>query len=435
MSKSLPALLALTLLATSCGAFRSNSSTMAARNIASVQDSPDTLLSEIDEKLEHIHFYNVIGQEQMAIFDQELASTDLAKLYESSSYLKLQAVRAQVEEIEHEIVEAVEKLNSDKKDVTLQQKRLALMMKIAHFSKKSRVHAYSLENLAHQLNLDQQPIYNEVEKLKNKKGLSKKDLEKEGQELRRHPQFGVFEKNIEHLSYMLDSKSEAAEKRFYPSSTTAGNITGNEFPAKVWSLTYDDGPKASTSVIILNELKKRNLKATFFQLTSQAKTFPTMAKSLRDEGMEIASHSYTHQQLTKVGATTLEKEITTAVKDLSALHERPIKFFRLPYGAGVSTGGIRTKIAENGLIHVFWNIDTLDWMAQEPEKIVERTLALMKKTSKDAGVILFHDIHARTTIASPKIMDYLKQDSRRVCTLDEIVTQINEGAKVVCPQK
>jgi peptidoglycan/xylan/chitin deacetylase (PgdA/CDA1 family) len=234
---------------------------------------------------------------------------------------------------------------------------------------------------------------------------------------------------------MLESKTNETSTHFYPSANQAGNITGNEFPAKVWSLTFDDGPKVETSARILEELKKKNLKATFFQLTKQAKANPGISNKIHNEGMEIGSHSFTHQQLTKVGASTLEREITSAVRELQKLHDKKIKFYRLPYGAGVNNPNIRAKIAANGLIHVSSNVDTLDWIAQTPGKIVERTIALMKKTPRDAGILIFHDIHQRTAKALPQIMDYLKQDNRRVCTLNEIVTQINERAETVCPQK
>jgi hypothetical protein len=72
-------------------------------------------------------------------------------------------------------------------------------------------------------------------------------------------------------------------------------------------------------------------------------------------------------------------------------------------------------------------------MQQEPQKIVNRTLSLMKKTERDQGVILFHDIHQRTALATPQIMDYLKQGQRRACTLSEIVNQMNAGSETVCP--
>jgi peptidoglycan-N-acetylglucosamine deacetylase len=222
-------------------------------------------------------------------------------------------------------------------------------------------------------------------------------------------EFSVYEKNIEHLSHMLDIKYEGEAKKFYPTNGKQGNIFGNEFPAKVWSLTFDDGPGKSTTARILKALTDRDLKATFFQLTKKVHDLPEMAHELRKAGMEMASHSYTHPQLTKVGALALEKEITQAVSELRSFHGTEIKFYRLPYGAGVHTKHIRDKITENKLIHVFWNIDTLDWMPQEPSKIVERTLSLMKRTPKDAGVLLFHDIHERTARAMPEIMDYLKK--------------------------
>ncbi|MFA7614634.1 MAG: polysaccharide deacetylase family protein, partial [Candidatus Caldatribacteriota bacterium] len=235
-----------------------------------------------------------------------------------------------------------------------------------------------------------------------------------------------------HIAHTLDTKN-VKSKRFEPSTTRTGNITGNEFPAKVWSLTFDDGPGRKTTQSILADLKKRKMKASFFQLTQKAQENQSVAKELRAAGMEIALHSYSHKQLTKVNNTVLEKEITTALKDLKKIHDNiDIHFFRLPYGAGVNTTHIRQKIAENKLIHVFWNVDTLDWMAQPTADIVKRTVELMKKTKNDAGVILFHDIHQRTADASPQIMDYLQKDGRRVCTLKTIVDDINAGAAKVC---
>jgi len=56
----------------------------------------------------------------------------------------------------------------------------------------------------------------------------------------------------------------------------------------------------------------------------------------------------------------------------------------------------------------------------------------MASSPRDAGVILFHDIHLRTVEASEAIMRHLKRDGRRVCTLGQIVDQTNRG-EAVCP--
>lgn len=390
-----------------------------------------TFADDIDSKLSSLHVYYMLGQKNLATFDSQIEETPIEDMYQTEAYLKLIAIRTQAEEIEHEIVEAYEDLSA-KKTKSANFKLMVMQQRIMSFAAGSPAAQSSMDNLTHQLGMGtSQP--------KSQKGalqgaIKPISFQKELNKLQELPEFSIYEKNIEHLAFMMKVNTEANDKRFYPSQTKAGAITGNEFPAKVWSLTFDDGPNTTSSATILKNLKEKNLKATFFQLTNMVNANPTISKQIRDAGMEIASHSYTHKQLTKVGAQTLDHEITGAIRDLKKVQGTEIRFFRLPYGAGVSTSSIRQKIAANNTIHVFWNVDTLDWMSQTPDKIVERTLSLMKKTKSDAGVLLFHDIHNRTAQATPAIMDYLKKDGRRVCTLAEIVDQMNEGAETVCPK-
>jgi peptidoglycan/xylan/chitin deacetylase (PgdA/CDA1 family) len=96
---------------------------------------------------------------------------------------------------------------------------------------------------------------------------------------------------------------------------------------------------------------------------------------------------------------------------------------------------IRNLLVKNDLVHVLWNVDTLDWIAQTPDKIVLRAKRLMRKAPRDSGVILFHDVNSRSVIASKILMDYLSEDSRRTCTLGKIVKDINQGVIEVCSKK
>src|SRR5690554_569647 len=383
-------------------------------------ESPENLNELIEEKLSSLHNYYVIGHRNLLEFDESIKNLSTEEIYQSEAYLKLLAVRTQAEEIEHELLELDKNLSQTKST----QKRKLVREQLAKFAGKSPMSALSMQNLAFSFGLPQGVSKASIN--------IKKELSKELEKLEQYKEFIIYEKNIEHIAHTLDTKN-VKSKRFEPSTTRTGNITGNEFPAKVWSLTFDDGPGRKTTQSILADLKKRKMKASFFQLTQKAQENQSVAKELRAAGMEIALHSYSHKQLTKVNNTVLEKEITTALKDLKKIHDNiDIHFFRLPYGAGVNTTHIRQKIAENKLIHVFWNVDTLDWMAQPTADIVKRTVELMKKTKNDAGVILFHDIHQRTADASPQIMDYLQKDGRRVCTLKTIVDDINAGAAKVC---
>ena len=417
--------LLLTLVLTSCGGFKlwRSETTVNQREIASlsiqqmVQEETQSFTSEIDEKLLSIHSYNLIAQQNLILFDEAIESSSLEELYQQGPYVKLVAVKTQTDEIESELRDLWTYLSS-KND----PKKVILEERIRLFAKSSPISSLSMENLAGELSLDVLETVKVTKELINK--------EYEIQQVRK--EFQIYEKNIDHLSHLMGHKIRSKDKKFFPTEGKGGNITGEEFPAKVWALTFDDGPNQKISPSVIKQLKDRKLIATFFQVAQKVDANKDTARAIRDAGMEIASHSYTHKLLTTVGNLTLEKEIKLATESLEKNLALDIKYYRLPYGIGISTPNIRHQIAEANLIHVIYNIDSLDWLAQTPDKIIKRVKAMMKKTPRDSGILLFHDTHSRTVVAAQAIMDHVNQDGRRVCTIGEIVTDMNEGAETVC---
>lgn len=213
----------------------------------------------------------------------------------------------------------------------------------------------------------------------------------------------------------------------YPSASRAGNITGNTFPRNVWSLTYDDGPHPTRTKMIVDDLYTNDIKATFFILTGLALKRTNILNYTIDSGMEIAAHTYTHLNLASSARTQqeLDYEIGTAKRDLEELAQRKMKFFRLPYGAGVRKASLREHIAKENLIHVFWNVDTLDWKDKDPKSILARALKQMALTPKKSGIILFHDIHSQSVKASRLLIDEMKSRDLTICTLGEVVNFLN----------
>jgi len=212
----------------------------------------------------------------------------------------------------------------------------------------------------------------------------------------------------------------------------SGNIFGKGFPQKTWALTYDDGPGATTGKV-LDNLKKHDIKATFFMLSQQLKdpTYFKVAHRIQDEGHAIASHSMTHPQIPKLSESERFKEIVGAKKVFTEFFsdkpgDTPPEFFRLPYGAGVSVPSVRKIIADADMIHVFWNVDTLDWQDHDPQSIFERAVKQIQQL--DHGIILFHDIHSQSVIASELLMRYLKdpENKIRTVTIPEIVDELNK---------
>jgi len=229
----------------------------------------------------------------------------------------------------------------------------------------------------------------------------------------------------------------------YPSMDSHGNITGNTFPEGTWALTYDDGPHGIYTMQDVANLKKQNFKASFFWLAQNVSIYPKIVAQVQSEGFPHNNHSWTHPQLSKMNPTQLHHEIDEAQaketeiynanggKDDPSLKDGPDltpKFFRAPYGDGANLPRVRQHIVDNKLIHVFWNVDTLDWQDHNPETIKAR--AVKQIVALKHGVILFHDIHPQSVVASDLLMSWFHDQMKagqklRLVTISDIVDEIN----------
>lgn len=217
----------------------------------------------------------------------------------------------------------------------------------------------------------------------------------------------------------------------YPASNGSGNLTGNTYPKGVWSLTFDDGPRSVRTSTVVDNLYKRNIKATFFMLTEEAKRYASEARNVVSSGMYVGLHSYNHPDLNKATKATLDFQITDAKNQLENLLNIKTRVFRLPYGSGTRNKTVRDLITKNNFVHIFWNIDTLDWKDKDPKSILARTQKQMLLTPNQSGIILFHDIHPQSVIASEYVMDDLIERELKICPVEEVIDHIN-GQDIDC---
>lgn len=213
-----------------------------------------------------------------------------------------------------------------------------------------------------------------------------------------------------------------------PDSGQRGNLVGREYKAGRWSLTYDDGPSARTTTPILANLESRGLKSTFFWLAQLTPKNAAIVQRAKSGGSVLANHSFSHANLPKLGSDGLNKEINES-NDVHAraFGDRP-KYFRCPYGACGGNGStIRQMIANQGMIHVFWTVDSLDWQDKNPSSVYERTRKQMDVQKR--GIILFHDIHTQSVAATEMLMNDLvrgiQNGSMRHLTIEEAVAELN----------
>ncbi|MEY2468930.1 MAG: hypothetical protein QOF21_1628 [Actinomycetota bacterium] len=161
------------------------------------------------------------------------------------------------------------------------------------------------------------------------------------------------------------------------------------------SISYDDGPTASTPTL-LRALRRADLMATFFDVGERATVYPAYVVQERQDGHVIANHSYDHPDLTTLTAADDDSQLRRTQQILTPLAGKTPTLFRPPYGAINDT--VRQVASGLNLTPVIWTVDTEDWAGPSTSSIVARAL-----TVKPGGFVLMHDGYPNTIAAVPGI--------------------------------
>jgi peptidoglycan-N-acetylglucosamine deacetylase len=184
------------------------------------------------------------------------------------------------------------------------------------------------------------------------------------------------------------------------------------------AMTFDDGPSAETTPRLLDILKQRNIKVTFFEIGQNAERNPAIVKRILAEGHEIGNHSWTHPQLSKLSDERVTEEITKtqdAIKNASGSGYTPT-LLRPPYGA--ITARQKDWIEKQfGLSIIMWSVDPFDWKRPGASVIEQRILA----GARPGAIILSHDIHKQTVDAMPATLDALLAKGFKFVTVSQLI--------------
>jgi peptidoglycan/xylan/chitin deacetylase (PgdA/CDA1 family) len=179
-------------------------------------------------------------------------------------------------------------------------------------------------------------------------------------------------------------------------------------------LTFDDGPSRTYTRPILETLAAHCTRATFFMLGRMALADPQMVKDVAAKGHTIANHTWSHANLQSLSQDRVQDEIELGFSAVQHALGKPIApFFRFPYlrhtPLALSHLGGR-KIATFGI-----DVDSRDFQTREAPALYDRVMRDL--TANRKGIILFHDIHASTARALPRILEELKWRGFRVVHL------------------
>lgn len=192
-------------------------------------------------------------------------------------------------------------------------------------------------------------------------------------------------------------------------------ITSGPADGKRIALTFDDGPTPGVTDLILDELKRRKLHATFFMIGERIARAPDLARRVLAEGHEIGNHTFTHPKLSTLADEQIEAEIQKTQDIMGEVLNHRAAWFRPPYGTlRQNQAGL---VARRGLGIVLWNVDSQDWSQPGEAKIAEMVLT----ESKPGSIILCHDRYEQTAHGIGPILDGLLERGFAPATLSELL--------------
>jgi len=182
------------------------------------------------------------------------------------------------------------------------------------------------------------------------------------------------------------------------------------------AITFDDGPHPTLTPKLLDILKEKGIKATFFVLGECVNANPEVLKRAIAEGHEIANHSWNHEAFTRRGGSGVASQVNQANEAIVALGAKKPVLVRPPGGATNPTIN-RSLNQEYGMKVVLWDVDPLDWKNRNSDHVTSEIL----NNTKPGSIVLAHDIHATTVAAMPATIDGLLAKGFKFVTVSELI--------------
>lgn len=154
---------------------------------------------------------------------------------------------------------------------------------------------------------------------------------------------------------------------------------------KTFLLTFDDGPHAKYTPSIIKILNESSIKAVFFLVGRAAEENREIVAMLKDNGMEIAVHSYSHKPLAFLSTRHIKEEIGKTVRIITDITGSPPAFFRPPWG--FYNREVLDIAEKHGLTTLLWSCSTRDWKEKSADRICENA----SKGLSSGIILLFHD--------------------------------------------
>lgn len=184
------------------------------------------------------------------------------------------------------------------------------------------------------------------------------------------------------------------------------------------AMTFDDGPHPTNTPRLLDVLRQRNIKATFYVIGRNVDMYPQIARRIVAEGHEIGNHTYTHRNLKTLSDGEVRTEMArTRTSIVRATGVQP-RTMRPPYGALLQRQR-EMIMSEFGCPTIMWAVDPRDWQRPGVSVVTSRILS----ETTNGAIVLAHDLHAPTVDAMPGTLDGLLRKGFKFATVSQLLAQ------------
>ena len=181
---------------------------------------------------------------------------------------------------------------------------------------------------------------------------------------------------------------------------------------KMIALTFDDGPHPQYTQQLLDGLRKRGVRASFFVTGEHAALHPDLIRSMVQDGHLIGNHTYSHIQLRKDNRDLFEEELRRTNDVLQEITGQDVEYVRPPYGSWD-----KSCEAKLNMFPVLWTVDPLDWCSQDASCVTRRIL----EKAGENDINLMHDSYDTSVTAALAVVDALLAEGYRFVTVDELL--------------
>jgi peptidoglycan/xylan/chitin deacetylase (PgdA/CDA1 family) len=180
------------------------------------------------------------------------------------------------------------------------------------------------------------------------------------------------------------------------------------------ALTFDDGPRSSTTGPLLDGLALREVPATFFLVGNRIPGNEDLVRRMAAEGHQIGIHTYDHVELKGLSRQDFDLQVGKTRALITQLVGEGNYWLRPPYGlmdrqAGQWCGGPV----------ILWSVDPEDWKDDD----IDRIVAAVVEHVSDGDIVLLHDLFPSSAQAALRVVDTLLARGCCFVTVEQLMAE------------